>query len=125
MAKVPPPRPSVKSIGAKSPAVETTESKRGFRRKLVGTVKSNKMDKTVTVEVIRQTLDEKYKKYLTSRARYKAHDEKNEYLPGDRVEIQEHRPLSKNKRWIVTRLIARSADIEGLQLKDEVLGVQA
>ncbi|MBM3525276.1 MAG: 30S ribosomal protein S17 [Alphaproteobacteria bacterium] len=83
------------------------------------------MDKTVTVEVVRQTLDEKYKKYLTSRARYKAHDEKNEYLPGDRVEIQEHRPLSKNKRWIVTRLIARSADIEGLQLKDEVLGVQA
>jgi len=125
MAKVPPPRPSVKSIGAQSPAVETTESKRGFRRKLVGTVKSNKMDKTVTVEVVRQTLDEKYKKYLTSRARYKAHDEKNEYLPGDRVEIQEHRPLSKNKRWIVTRLIARSADIEGLQLKDEVLGVQA
>jgi small subunit ribosomal protein S17 len=125
MAKVPPPRPSVKTIGVKASAVESTESMHGFRRKLVGTVKSNKMEKTVTVEVVRQTLDEKYKKYVTSRTRYKAHDEKNEYLPGDRVEIQEHRPLSKNKRWIVTRLIARSADIEGLELKEEVLGVQA
>lgn len=125
MAKVPPPRPSVKSIGAKAPAAETKSTQRSFRRKLVGTVTSNKMDKTVTVEVTRQTLDEKYKKYVTSRSRYKAHDEKNEYLPGDRVEIQEHRPLSKNKRWIVTRLIARSADIEGLELKADVIGIQA
>jgi small subunit ribosomal protein S17 len=121
MAKVPAPRPSVKTIGAKAPAPEAT-TKRGFRRKLVGIVTSNKMDKTVTVVVVRQTLDSKYKKYVTSRSRYKAHDEKNEFLPGDRVEIQEHRPLSKNKRWIVTRLIARSADIEGLQLKDDVVG---
>ncbi|MBM4356539.1 MAG: 30S ribosomal protein S17 [Deltaproteobacteria bacterium] len=121
MAKVPAPRPSVKRIGAKAPAPEATTT-RGFRRKLVGTVTSNKMDKTVTVEVTRQTLDSKYKKYVTERARYKAHDEKNEYLPGDRVEIQEHRPLSRNKRWIVTRLIARTADVEGLELKADVLG---
>lgn len=123
-AKAPAPRPSVKSVAAKTPAAETT-AKRSFRRKLVGTVTSNKMDKTVTVEVVRQTVDQKYKKYLTTRARYKAHDEKNQYLKGDRVEIQEHRPISKNKCWIVTRLIARSADIEGLELKDEVVSVQA
>lgn len=121
MAKVPAPRPSFKTIGATTQAPEA-QAKRGFRRKLVGIVTSNKMDKTVTVEVTRQTLDAKYKKYVTERARYKAHDENNEYLPGDRVEIQEHRPLSRNKRWAVTRLIARSADVEGLQLKEEVVG---
>ena len=124
MSKVPAPPPSVKSIGVKAAVPEAT-AKHGFRRKLLGLVTSNKMDKTVTVEVVRQTLATKYKKYITKRARYKAHDEKNEYLPGDRVEIQEHRPLSKNKSWIVTRLISRSADIEGLELKDDVATVKA
>ncbi len=124
MAKVPPPKPSVKSITGKVPAADTT-AKHGFRRRLVGVVTSNKMDKTVTVEVVRQTLDQKYKKYLTARARYKAHDEKNEYIPGDKVEIQEHRPLSKNKRWVVTKLLSRSEDTGADELKDEVLGLQA
>lgn len=92
----------------------TTEGKTGraFRRKLLGTVTSDKMDKTVTVEVLRQYLAPMYKKYVRTRRRYKAHDEKNEYRIGDRVEIQEARPLSKHKRWIVTRLIAASADRE-------------
>ncbi len=124
MSKVPTPRPSVKHVGVTAAAPEAT-AKHGFRRKLVGVVTSNKMNKTVTVEVIRQTIVAKYKKYITKRARYKAHDETNQYLPGDRVEIQEHRPLSKQKSWIVTRLISRSADIEGLQLKDDVAGVKA
>ncbi len=90
-------------------ADSATPSKEGFRRKLVGTVKSNKMDKTVVVEVGRSSLAPKYKKYVRSRARYNAHDEKNEYLVGDRVEIQEHRPISRSKRWVVTRLVSASA----------------
>jgi small subunit ribosomal protein S17 len=80
-----------------------------YRRKLVGRVRSDKMNKTVVVEVIRFKRDPVYKKYIRVRKRYKAHDEKNEYKVGDRVEIVEHRPLSKQKRWQVARLIERPA----------------
>jgi small subunit ribosomal protein S17 len=82
----------------------------GFRRKLVGLVKSDKCDKTVVVEVVRNARDPMYKKYVRFRERYKAHDEKNEYKVGDRVEIQEHRPISREKRWIVTKLISRPVE---------------
>jgi small subunit ribosomal protein S17 len=67
------------------------------------------MDKTVVVEVMRLKLDPVYKKYVRVRKRYKAHDETNEYRTGDRVEIVEHRALSKDKRWKVARLLARPA----------------
>lgn len=76
-------------------------------RKLIGRIKSDKMDKTVVVEVMRYKMDPVYKKYVKERRRYKAHDEQNEYKTGDRVEIIEHRPLSKEKRWKVSRLIER------------------
>jgi small subunit ribosomal protein S17 len=82
----------------------------GFRRKLVGRVTGNKMNKTVTVEVIRNAPDPVYKKYVRRRDRYKAHDETNQYKIGDRVEIQEHRPISRDKRWLVTRLISRQVE---------------
>lgn len=88
----------------------TREEQHGFRRKLIGRVKSDKSDKTVVVEVIRNSRDPVYKKYVRARERYKAHDEKNEYKVGDRVEIQEHRPISREKRWIVTRLISRPVE---------------
>ncbi len=91
-------------------AATTPDKPHGFRRKLVGRVTSNKSDKTVTVEVVRNSPDPVYKKYVRQRARYKAHDEKNEYKVGDRVEIQEHRPISREKRWIVTRLISRPVE---------------
>ena len=80
-----------------------------YRRKLIGRVASDKMDKTVVVEVVRFKRDSVYSKYVRVRKRYKAHDEKNEYKVGDRVEIIEHRPLSRSKRWAVVRLIARPA----------------
>ncbi|WP_044239888.1 30S ribosomal protein S17 [Chondromyces apiculatus] len=82
----------------------------GFRRKLVGKVTSNKMSKTVVVEVVRNALDPVYKKYVRQRERYKAHDEQNQYKVGDRVEITEHRPISREKRWLVTKLIARPVE---------------
>ena len=79
----------------------------GFRRKMVGRVISAKMKKTVVVEVVTHRRDPLYGKYVRSRSRYKAHDEKGEYKPGDMVEIQEHRPISRDKRFIVTRLVKK------------------
>jgi small subunit ribosomal protein S17 len=85
---------------------------RGAHRKLEGVVRSDKMDKTVVVEVVTLKRDAVYGKYLKSRTRYKAHDAKNQYKVGDRVEIMEHSPISREKRWIVSRLI-EAAKIEG------------
>ncbi|HWS16003.1 MAG TPA: 30S ribosomal protein S17 [Candidatus Methylomirabilis sp.] len=82
---------------------------RGARKKKVGTIVSDKMDKTVVVRVERLVPHEVYKKYVKRRVTYKAHDEKNEFRVGDRVEIVETRPLSKDKRWRVARLIERPA----------------
>ncbi len=78
---------------------------RGRHRALTGVVRSDKMDKTVVVEVVSLRRDPVYGKYLKNRTRYKAHDEKNQFKTGDKVEILEHRPLSREKRWIVSRLI--------------------
>ena len=81
-----------------------------FRRRLLGKVVSDKMEKTVVVEVVRRSRDSMYKKYVRSRDRYKAHDETNQFKVGDRVEIMEHRPISKDKRWKVVKLIARAVE---------------
>ena len=83
------------------------EKPHGFRRKMVGKVIKAKMQKTVVVEVVSRHSDALYGKYVKTRARYKAHDEKNEFKPGDEVEIQEHRPISRDKRWVVTRLVKK------------------
>jgi len=82
---------------------------RGARKKLVGTITSDKMDKTVVVRVERLVPHAIYKKYVRRRENFKAHDEKNEFRVGDRVEIVETRPMSKDKRWRVARLIERLA----------------
>ena len=67
----------------------------------------NKMHKTVVVECIDYTRDALYGKYVKQRARFKAHDETNQYKVGDEVEIQEHRPISREKRFIVVRLVKK------------------
>jgi len=77
------------------------------KRVLIGVVVSDKMDKTRVVLVERRLAHAKYGKYMTRRAKYKAHDEKNEFHAGDRVEIVESRPLSREKRWRVQRLLER------------------
>jgi small subunit ribosomal protein S17 len=79
----------------------------GQRKQREGVVVSDKMDKTVVVVVARQVRHGKYRKYLTQRARYKAHDEKNQCRVGDRVRIVETRPLSHDKRWAVLSIIGR------------------
>jgi small subunit ribosomal protein S17 len=88
-----------------SPNETAQASQLPSRRRLVGRVSSDKMDKTIVVEVLRFKLDPVYKKYVRVRKKYKAHDEKNEAKVGDRVEIVEHRPLSRDKRWKLSRLI--------------------
>ena len=90
------------------------EKPRGRRRTLVGrvvndTTSPGRAQKTVVVEVVRFKRDPMYKKYVRVRKRYKAHDEDGQYRAGDRVEIEEHSPISRNKRWIVVRLIERPA----------------
>jgi small subunit ribosomal protein S17 len=79
----------------------------GKRRKMVGKVVRDKMDKTVVVECINARPDPLYGKYVRTRSRFKAHDEKNQYKIGDQVEIQEHRPLSREKRFTVIRLVKK------------------
>ncbi|MDP9002140.1 MAG: 30S ribosomal protein S17 [Myxococcota bacterium] len=74
---------------------------------MVGRVVSAKMQKTVVVEVVTHRRDPLYGKYVRSRARYKAHDGKGQLKAGDQVEIQEHRPISREKRWIVTRVLKK------------------
>ena len=83
------------------------EKDRGQRRVLVGRVASDKMDKTVVVEVQRRLIHPVYKKFVKRRRRYMAHDEKNDCRVGDKVEIREERPRSRNKRWMVTKVVER------------------
>jgi small subunit ribosomal protein S17 len=75
-----------------------------------GIVISDKMDKTVVVEVRRLVMDRMYGKYLKQRSRFMAHDEKNECKIGDRVRIQESRPLSRHKRWVVREILERASE---------------
>ena len=79
----------------------TAEPQKSRRRVLTGTVVSDKMDKTVVVEVERTVLHAKYRKYVKRCKKYKAHDEGNECKLNDVVEIRESRPLSRTKRWVV------------------------
>jgi small subunit ribosomal protein S17 len=86
---------------------EKSMETRGIQKRKVGMVVSDKMDKTVVVLVERLVPHPVYKKYVKRRNHIKAHDEKNEYQIGDRVEILETRPISKDKRWRVNKLIDR------------------
>lgn len=81
---------------------------RNFRKEIVGVVRSNKMDKTITVSIERKMKHPKYKKFVKSTARFKAHDEKNECNENDIVRIMETRPLSKDKRWRLVEIIERA-----------------
>jgi small subunit ribosomal protein S17 len=71
----------------------------------IGLVVSDKMQKTVVVAVENRAPHPKYKKIVVKTQRYKAHDEDNQCKTGDRVRIQETRPLSKTKRWTITEIL--------------------
>jgi len=82
--------------------------KRGTKRQVVGTIVSNKMDKTVVVMTERLIKHPLYKKYIRQRNKFRAHDQDNACGIGDRVLITESRPLSKTKRWRVSRIIEKA-----------------
>ena len=81
------------------------------KAQLTGTVVSDKMDKTVVVAVERQVRHAVYGKSQKKTSKFVAHDEGNEAKVGDTVAIAESRPLSRRKRWIVTRVVAKAAAI--------------
>lgn len=81
---------------------------RGRRNEYTGTVVSDKMDKTITVEVDSFTKHQRYGKYITSYTTFKVHDEKNEAAMGDKVLIYETRPISKTKRWKLAQIVEKA-----------------
>ena len=82
------------------------------RKERKGVVVSDRMQKAVIVSVERTVMHPKYKKYLRLRTKVKAHDEKNECRVGDRVLIMECRPMSREKRWRVSRILERAVVTE-------------
>ncbi len=84
------------------------EIARNLRKLKTGKVVSDKMDKTVVVEVVDSVKHPLYKKIIRSTTKFKAHDENNECKIGDTVEITETRPLSKDKRWRVSEILERA-----------------
>lgn len=81
---------------------------RGLRKERSGLVVSDRMQKTVVVSIERTVMHPRYKKYLKRRTKVKAHDESNQCHVGDRVLIVESRPLSRDKRWRVSKVIERA-----------------
>ena len=83
-------------------------SERNLRKTRVGMIVSDKMDKTVVVAIVDNVKHPLYKKIIKRTVKVKAHDEKNECKIGDRVQIMETRPLSKDKRWRVTNIVEKA-----------------
>jgi small subunit ribosomal protein S17 len=88
---------------------------RGLQKERAGLVVSDRMQKTVVVSVERTVTHPKYKKILRRRSRVKAHDEQGQCHVGDRVVIVECRPLSRDKRWRVSKVLERAETVEDTQ----------
>ncbi len=89
------------------------DSDRGRRKVRQGKVVSDRMEKTIVVEVVRKYRHPLYKKVVRKMTRFAAHDEENQARRGDLVEITETRPLSKTKRWRLVSVLKKSAEEEG------------
>ena len=94
---------------ADTTTTETTKPQ-GRRKERTGEVLSSKMAKTIVVRVERRFQHPQFKKVVTSYKKFYAHDEKSEAMPGDRVRIEETRPLSKLKRWKLTEIIEKNTE---------------
>ncbi|MGG9971488.1 30S ribosomal protein S17 [Ferruginibacter sp. SUN002] len=86
---------------------EVTTIARNLRKTKLGVVSSNKMDKTITVNVERKVKHPLYGKFVKKSTKFHAHDEKNECSIGDTVRIMESRPLSKTKRWRLVEIVEK------------------
>ena len=87
---------------------KTVQTVKAAKRSFVGLVTSEKMDKTIVVKVASYNPHPKYKKIIETNKNYKAHDEANECGIGDTVEIMETRPLSKDKRYRLVRIVEKA-----------------
>lgn len=87
-----------------------------MKRKLQGTVVSDKMNKTRVVAITNLKKHPRYKKYYKVTRRFKAHDEKNEYKMGDVVLIEESRPISKDKRWVIVSKKVENSKVDKVAL---------
>ncbi|MEY4217475.1 MAG: hypothetical protein RLZZ68_1932 [Bacteroidota bacterium] len=85
-----------------------TMEKRNLRKERIGTVTSDKMDKSIVVAVERKKKHPKYGKFVKTTTKFVAHDEKNESNVGDTVKIMETRPLSKTKNWRMVEIVERA-----------------
>ncbi|MCB0411156.1 MAG: 30S ribosomal protein S17 [Bdellovibrionales bacterium] len=88
---------------------------RGRRKEEIGEVISDKMNKTISVQIFRLVKHPRYNKYIRRSSVFKAHDEQNEAKVGDRVAIYETRPLSKTKRWKLAKVIERAKTEQGVE----------
>lgn len=87
-------------------------NQRAIRKEVVGTVVSDKMQKTITVAVARRVMHPKYKKFINRTSKFKAHDEKEQAGIGDKVMIYEVAPMSKTKRWKLGKIIEVALDVD-------------
>jgi len=101
----------------KTGATKELES-HGGRRSEVGIVTSDVRQKTIKVEIKRLVKHPRYGKYIFRSTNLHAHDEKNEAKKGDRVEVIETRPLSKQKRWRLVKIVERAAVLGQLEIKE-------
>ncbi|MDR3606575.1 MAG: 30S ribosomal protein S17 [Oligoflexia bacterium] len=113
--------PAAKSAAAQSaakkaaPAAVSTEAAAPVathrRKEVVGTVVSDKMQKTIVVKVDRRVRHGLYKKFVVRSRRFKAHDEKNQAKIGDIVSLVESRPLSRDKRWALQSIVRKASQV--------------
>lgn len=96
-----------------------THNNRNARRVIEGTVTSDLMDKTITIEVERTYKHAKYGKFVRKAEKYHAHDEKGEAKKGDRVEVMACRPYSKTKRWRLVRVVEKSRLVDSIDFSIE------
>ena len=100
----------VKTVAKAAPvkAAPVKAAAKKIERTVTGKVTSNKMDKTITVLVERKVKHPLYGKYINQSNKFHAHDEKNEINEGDVVQITEHKPISKSKSWVVTKVVSKA-----------------
>ena len=102
---------SAPTAGTGADAPSAPKAARAKRKERVGEVLSNKMTKTIVVQVQRRFQHPRFKKIVTGYNKLYAHDEKGEAKVGDRVRIEETRPLSKTKRWRLVEVVAKSSGV--------------
>ena len=103
------------------PDATAQPGKHSGRKLLIGTVVSNKMQKTIVVEVTRKKAHPLYRRVISIRKKFYAHDEKNEAHVGDTVRIEESRPLSRLKRWTLKEIVRKTALVPEIAADTDVV----